>query len=145
MPLRTRDAKIDRLRAITLFSTADHEAIAHLASAADEVTVPAGRELISEGHRHNEGYLIVDGEVRVEVGGETVATIPAGELIGELALFSDSTVASATVTATTETSVLVIPFNRFDEILDENPAFTKAIAKQLAHRLRDMDRLFEAR
>lgn len=145
MQLRNGDAKIDRLRTIDLFAHADQKALAHLASAADEITIPAGRALINEGHRHNEGYFIVDGEVRVDVGGETVATIPAGELIGELALFSDSTVASATVTAATETSVLVIPFNRFDEILDENPTFTKAIAKQLAHRLRDMDRLFESR
>lgn len=145
MVSRQRDAKIERLRSIELFKNADKRALEHLASAADEVTVTAGKELISEGHRHNEGYLIVSGSVDVAVGGEAVAQVPAGELIGELALLAHNRLASATVTARTETSVLVIPYNRFDEILDDNPALTKAIAKQLATRLQKMDQLYEER
>lgn len=143
--LHRHDAKIERLKNIPLFSRADKKALEHLASAADEVTVAAGTLLISEGHRHNEGYVIVEGEVSVEVGGSKVAEVPAGELVGELALFGSNPTASATVKATTETSVLVIPYNRFDLILDENPALTKAIAQQLANRLQKMDRLYEER
>ena len=146
MPSRHHDdAKIERLKSIALFSHADKKALSHLASAADEVTVAAGTALITEGHRHNEGYLIVSGGVEVEVGGNKVADVPAGELIGELALFGSNPVASATVKATTETAVLVIPYNRFDEILDDNPSLTKAVAKQLANRLQKMDRLYEER
>ena len=145
MPLHRPDAKIERLKTIKLFSDADQKALEHLASAADEITVAAGTKLISEGHRHNEGYLIVDGAVTVEVGGEEVATVPTGELIGELALFGANPVASATVKTATETSLLVIPYNRFDEILDDNPKLTKAIAKQLATRLQTMDQLYEER
>jgi CRP-like cAMP-binding protein len=144
-PLHRHDAKIDRLKSIPLFRNADKKALEHLASAADEITVPAGTALITEDHRHTEGYLIVEGTVTVEVGGNKVADVPAGELIGELALFGDSPVASATVKTATETSVLVIPYNRFDQILDDNPALTKAIAKQLAVRLQKMDQLYEER
>ncbi len=145
MASRQSDAKIDRLRSIELFKHADKKALTHLASAADEATLSAGTRLLTEGHLHNEGYVIVSGSVEVTVGGDVVAEIPAGELIGELALLTAKSVASATVTATTETSVLVIPYNRFDEILDDNPALTKAIATQLANRLIKMDRLFEER
>lgn len=143
--LHRHDAKIDRLKSIPLFSNADKKALEHLASAADEVTVKAGTALISEGHRHNEGYLIVRGSVTVEVGGNEVAEVPAGELIGELALFGANPVASATVKAATEADLLVIPYNRFDEILDDNPSLTKAIAQQLASRLQKMDQLYEER
>lgn len=143
--LHRPDAKIERLKSIPLFSHADKKALEHLASAADEVTVAAGTALITEDHRHNEGYVIVDGSVSVEVGGNKVAEVPAGELIGELALFGDDPVASATVKAVTETSLLVIPYNRFDQILDDNPSLTKAIAKQLASRLQKMDQLYEER
>lgn len=145
MPSRHPDAKIDRLRSIELFKNADKKALAHLASAADEVTLSAGTTLLAEGHLHNEGYVIVSGSVEVSVGGEAVAEIPAGELIGELALLTAKSVASATVKTTTETSVLVIPYNRFDEILNDNPSLTKAIAVQLANRLIKMDQLFEER
>ncbi|MEZ5230647.1 MAG: hypothetical protein R2710_29440 [Acidimicrobiales bacterium] len=34
---------------------------------------------------------------------------------------------------------MVIPHNRFDQILDDNPALTKAVAKKLAMRLHEMD------
>lgn len=145
MPSRHPDAKIERLKKIELFKSADKQALEHLAAAADEVTIGAGKVLTVEGHRHNEGYVIVSGSVEVAVGGKVVAEVPAGELIGELALLTQSTVASATVTAKIETSVLVIPYNRFDEILDDNPSLTKAIAKQLANRLQKMDALYEER
>lgn len=139
------DAKIERLKSIELFSNADKKALDHLASAADEATLSPGQKLITEGHRHNEGYVIVSGSVQVDVGGETVAEVPAGELVGELALFGSNPIASATVTALTETSVLVIPYNRFDQILDDNPSLSKAIAKQLATRLQNMDQMYEER
>ncbi len=145
MPSRHPDAKIERLQKIELFKNADKKALEHLASAADEITIEAGRALITEGHRHNEGYVIISGSVEVVVGGNVVAEVPSGELIGELALLAHNSVASATVSAKTETSVLVIPYNRFDEILDDNPSLTKAIAKQLANRLQKMDQLYEER
>lgn len=139
------DAKIERLKNIALFEKADKKALSHLASAADEATLAPGQKLITEGHRHNEGYIILSGSMEVAVGGEVIAEIPAGELVGELALFGSNPVASATVTATTETAVLVIPYNRFDQILDDNPSLTKAIAQQLATRLQKMDHLYEER
>lgn len=143
MTSRPRDAKIERLRRLELFKDADKKALEALASAADEATISPGTTLMSEGHLHNEGYLIVSGSVEVTVGGKVVAEIPAGELIGELALLTAKSVASATVKAKTEAEVLVIPYNRFDKILDDNPGLTKEIATQLAHRLIQMDQLFE--
>ena len=46
---------------------------------------------------------------------------------------------SATVRAKTEMKVLLIPYNRFDQVMDENPAMVKGIARELARRLRAMD------
>ena len=145
MQIHRNDAKMERLKAIPLFANADTKALEHLASAADEVTVAADTVLIKEGHRHHEGYIIVNGSVRVHVGDKHVADVPAGELIGELALFGATAQASASVSAATETELLVIPYNRFDQILDDNPSLTKAMAKQLAQRLQKMDKLYEER
>ncbi len=130
--------KIDRLAQIPLFSRADAKALDELASAADEVSTAAGTTLITEGSQHNDLFVIVDGEVAVTVGDIEVSRLGAGEILGELAMF-ERMPASATVTAATDVSLLVIPFNRTDQLLDGNPSLTKAIAAQLAHRLRLTD------
>lgn len=132
------DAKIDRLKTIPLFEHADKTALQHLASAADEATVKPGTVLIGQGHLHAEGYIIVSGTASVFVDDVEVAEIPENEIIGELSLFGQH-IASATVKAKTELSVLSIPYNRFDQIMTDNPNLTKAIAKQLAGRLQSMD------
>ena len=67
-----------------------------------------------------------------------MAEIPAGELFGELAFFVPGP-ASATVAAKTEMTVLIIPHNRFDVILNENPDLVREIASGLAERLRATD------
>jgi CRP-like cAMP-binding protein len=132
------DKKEDRLRAIPLFRGATDEAITHLASAADEVSVKEGRVLIQQGSRHSELYVLTSGSAVVEVDGEKVAEIPAGEIVGELSFFINK-VASATVRTDAESSVLVIPYNRLDQILDDNPPLVRFIAAELADRLYETD------
>ena len=78
----------------------------------------------------------------VLIDGDVVAEIGEGEVVGELALFTHNPVATATVVAKTDVVAYAIPYNRFDQILDENPQLTKAIAKQLASRLVSMDLLY---
>ncbi|MEZ5230131.1 MAG: cyclic nucleotide-binding domain-containing protein [Acidimicrobiales bacterium] len=142
MVLRHQDPKVERLRAIPFFADADDQALQHLLSAADEVRVKAGHDLIDEGHHYGEAYVVVSGTIGVRVGGDEVAEIGPGELIGELALLTHDVVSSATVVAKTDADLLVIPYNRFDQILDDNPALVRAIATQLVHRLRAMDVLY---
>jgi len=132
------DQKIERLKELKLFKDADNKALKHLANAADEIHVEAGRDLIKQGTHHFEGYLIMSGSVTAHVDGVQVATIPAGELVGELSLFGHGP-ASATVTSAEDVVALSIPYNQFDAILDENPSLAKLMAKELAGRLHAMD------
>ena len=135
------DPKIARLRTVALFADASTTALRHLASAADEISVKTGSNLIVQGRQHNEAYVITSGTVKVTVDGEEVAEIGDNELVGELSLFGHGP-ASATVTASSDVTALTIPNNRFDQIMDDNPALTKTIAKHLAGRLHAMDARF---
>lgn len=128
------DAKEKRLQGLRLFTKADKKAISHLASVADEVSVKAGHKLISEGRHHNEVYVIESGTAAVSIDGNEVAEIPSGEMVGELGYFARQP-ASATVEAKSDLSVLVIPYNGFDRILDENPDMVRGILNELAERL----------
>ena len=132
------DPKIERIGKLPLFASAGRAALATVAEAADEVSVAAGHVLITQGHRHGEGFVIEQGTAEVEIDGEVVAEIPEGEMIGELGLL-DPGPATATVRAKTDLTLLVIPANRFDQIMDQNPDMVKAIARELATRLRAMD------
>lgn len=132
------DAKEIRLQGLPLFKNANKEAISNLASAADEVTVPAGQTLIAQGHASNEMYVIESGTASVLIDGKEVAEIPAGEMFGELAFFVTGP-ATATVAAKTQLTVLIIPHNRFDVILNTNPDLVRGIASELAKRLHATD------
>ena len=132
------DAKADRLRNLPLFKGADKEAIEHLASAADEVTVDTGHTLISQGRHHQEMYVLESGAATVEIDGSPVAEVTAGEFVGELGYFTKAP-ASATVKTVAESTLLVIPYNRFEQILDDNPKMVRAIVTELAERLQAAD------
>lgn len=136
--LHRKDPKAERLGQLPLFTHATPVALEHLAAAADEVEVTEGTVLVSQGSFHHECLVIEDGIAEVDVDGEVVAEIPAGEMVGEVGVLSPGP-ASATVRAKTPMAVLVIPYNRFSEILEDNPELTRAIAVELAERLRSMD------
>lgn len=128
------DAKEERLRGLPLFEDADKKAISHLASLADEVRVEAGHTIITEGRNHNEIYVIESGTASVMIDGNEVAEVPAGQIIGEVGFFSGQP-ASATVQAKSEVALLVIPYNGFDQTMEDNPKMVRAILRRLAERL----------
>jgi len=132
------DAKAERLRNLTLFKGADNDAIENLAAAADEVTVGAGHTLISQGRHHHEMYVLESGAAAVEIDGGQVAEVDAGEFVGELGYFTKAP-ATATVRTVAESKLLVIPYNRFEQILDDNPRMVRAIVAELAQRLQAAD------
>ena len=132
------DPKEDRLRKLSLFKGADDDAIDRLASAADEVTVEADHVIIRQGHHHQELFVIESGSAIVEIDDKKVADIPAGEFVGELSYFNQGA-ASATVKTAEQSNILVIPYNRFEQILEDNPKLVRAIAAELADRLEATD------
>ena len=136
--LRHADPKVTRIQGLPMFKNADILACKHVASAADIVEVAAGQNLIVAGQLNYDAYVVESGTAVVLVNGEEVAEISEGEMIGELGLL-DRGVTTATVTTKIAMSLLVIPCNRFGQILNENPSLVLEMAKELAQRLRAMD------
>lgn len=129
------DSKEALLADLALFAGAGADALASLASVSDTVTVDAGTVLIQQDVRHSSVYVIVDGTAAVQVNGAAAAVISTGGVFGELAFFSQGP-ASATVTAQSELELLVIPFNRFDQVIDDQPGLAKVLLRNMADRLR---------
>ena len=73
-----------------------------------------GTALVTEGDEGSELFLLLDGVVDVEVGGEPVAEIGPGALLGERALLEGGR-RTATIWAKTPVRVAVVPPDAIDE------------------------------
>jgi CRP-like cAMP-binding protein len=129
---------VDHLGSVPLFSQCSKGDLAKIARLADEIDVPAGREMITEGDVGHEAFVIVDGKAEVTRAGEKLTTLGPGDPFGEMALI-DRTPRNASVTALTPMKVLVIGQREFAGLLDEVPDFRRSILASLASRLREKD------
>lgn len=135
----SKDQKLDRLHATPLFANCETKELKHLVSIIDMVDVEPGSEIFRQGRREYFAYVVESGIGEVSVDDEVVAEIPEGEMIGEIGLLLPGP-ASATVKAKTKMSLMAIPHDRFGAVLADTPGLGIAIAKELAQRLRNIDK-----
>ena len=76
----------NRLTAIPLFSQLSPEETNRLAVFATETSIPEGQTLIKEGDYSIELIAIEEGTADVVRGGEKIASLTQGDLIGEMGL-----------------------------------------------------------
>jgi CRP-like cAMP-binding protein len=131
-----RDEYLAHLASIPLFSQCDKKELAEIGKLATEIEIDAGREFIKEGEFALEMVVIVSGTATVTKGGEKVATLGPGDVVGELALLSHRP-RNATVTADTKLDILVIDSGAMDALLDDVPGLAKRLLKVVAARLSD--------
>jgi CRP-like cAMP-binding protein len=133
-----KDEFIDHLEKVPLFSACSRKDLAQVAKRAEDVTVEAGKVLVSEGSAGHEFFVIVDGTARVSRHGQQVATLGPGRFFGDLALL-DRSPRNATVTAETPMELVVLGQREFSGLIDEVPGFAAKLLAGLAQRLRDAD------
>lgn len=136
MALR-RNAKVNLIREIPLFAHCSRAELAEVASIADEVDVGAGKELIREGDQGREFFILIEGSAEVRRRGRKVHTLKPGEFFGEIALISRSP-RTATVTATSDSRLLVITPSAFRTLLEHSPRIQIRVLEALADRLAPM-------
>jgi CRP-like cAMP-binding protein len=128
-----KDAKLELLRSVPLFSGCTKRELAAIATLADEVALPEGTTLIQEGRRGHEFFTLVDGTVQVTANGRKVKTLDGGSFFGEMALVS-SRPRNATVTAVTPVRVLVVHESGFRRLLHDSPEIQLKVLQTLADR-----------
>jgi CRP-like cAMP-binding protein len=133
MQLR-KTAKEQLIQSVPLFSHTTKREAAALAAEADELTLPEGRDLTKQGERGREFMVIVDGSARVLKNGRTINELGPGDFIGEIALLRDVP-RTATVTTTSETTVLVLTDRAFKRVADKIPSVHRSLVNALSERL----------
>ena len=123
------------LAQVALFSACTDKELDRLARHAEIVDFRAGDVLMTEGETGHEFYVLIDGEVGVTSGGETVAKLGAGAYVGEQALL-DPGPRTATVTALRDTQTVLLSSREFYAAIDDVPGLSRKLLAGMARRLR---------
>jgi CRP/FNR family transcriptional regulator, cyclic AMP receptor protein len=129
-----RNQKVELIKRVPLFASCSRNELAQIAQIADEIDLPQGKELIRQGSRGREFFVLLEGEADVSQDGRTINQLGTGDFFGEIALVSDSP-RTATVTATSPVRALVITDRSFHRLLDEQPEIQRKVLVELAERL----------
>jgi CRP-like cAMP-binding protein len=135
-----KDARVELLKKIPLFAECSKKDLRDIALITEELSVDAGTVLIREGERGRDLFVVVRGQLEVYRDGDTVASIGPGEVAGEMALLSAKP-RSATVTAATDSYLLKAGDRDFLALLDRTPLLWLKIARALADRVQEDERL----
>jgi CRP-like cAMP-binding protein len=129
------DAKVALLKGVPLFADLNERELKQVSGLCNEVDLPAGRALTREGDLGHEFFVIIDGRVRVDRAGRTVATLGPGDFLGEIALV-DLGPRTATATCETDCRLLVLDRREFNSIMAASSTIQTAILRALARRVR---------
>jgi CRP/FNR family transcriptional regulator, cyclic AMP receptor protein len=102
----------------------------------DAKDYPAGTTVFAQGDPRDVMYVVLDGEVDLQRSGQTVATVSAGALVGEMALIDKGAPRSATAIAKTNCKLVPIDERRFEWMVAETPSFALHVMRMLVERLR---------
>ena len=100
------------LEQVPLFAGISAAGIEELGAIADDIEVRAGTVLTHEGAREGFFFIVVEGTVRIERGGDFVNTLGPGEFFGEIALL-DGGPRTETAVAETTCRLLSMTYKMF--------------------------------
>jgi len=133
MALR-RNAKVELLKTVPLFARCSKKELEAIAGEADELDMPAGRDLAVEGASGREFVVIVSGEADVRRKGRRINTLRDGDFLGEIALLTGAP-RTATVTSTSSCHLLILTDRAFRRVADAMPSVNEKVLQALAERL----------
>lgn len=129
-----KNAKIELLKRVPLFERCSKSELQEIARLADEVNLPAGRNLTTEGERGQEFVVLVEGQAEVRRKGRRVRELEAGDFLGEISLLADVP-RTATVTTLTPVDILLLTARDFRTLMRDVPSLQPKVLYQLAMRL----------
>ncbi len=130
-----KNAKIELLKSVPLFSHCTKKELDAIAAEADELFLPEGSELTRQGGHGREFMVIVDGSADVKKNGRLINVLDSGDFLGEIALISEGA-RTATITAETDLRTYGMTFWDFRPLVEENAGIAWKLLQSLAKRLR---------
>jgi CRP/FNR family cyclic AMP-dependent transcriptional regulator len=128
-----KDAKVELLLKIPLFTRCSKRELAAIATLANEVNLPEGHTLIREGAQAFSFFVLVEGTADVRQIDRKITTLGHGDFMGELALILERP-RTATVTLTSPARLLAVSAHNFHPLLERSPQLQLKLLETLAER-----------
>lgn len=129
-----RDQKVDLIKSVPLFTKLSKQGLQEVASVADEIDLPEGKALTTEGERGREFFVLLEGQAEVRQNDKAIATLGKGDFLGEIALVTKLP-RTATVTTTSPVRALVITDRDFSSLIKRSPEVGQGVLEALGERL----------
>ena len=129
-----KDSKRELLKSIPIFAHCSRKELDALSSEFDEIDVPAGRVLTTQGEPGREFVVLVSGTAEVTKDGRRVNMLGSGDFLGEIALLSGGP-RTATVTTTSDADLLILNSRSFARLTKEVPSLPSSVLRALSERL----------
>ena len=129
------DPKAQMLKKVPLFAHCSQASLESVTSNTDEVEVEKGRTLIKQGQPSDTFYVLLDGEADVVIGGKHRRSLGPGDFFGEISML-DRGPATATITTTTPTRMMVMSHMQFRDAIKGNQDLLLQVLQSVAERLR---------
>ena len=131
---------LDALAAIPFFAGLDRDALERLTGSMRSRRFRRGEVIFHLGDPGDALFVIISGDVKISLPSETgeeaiLATLASGAVFGELALL-DGAPRSASATALTATETVVLPRDRFRELIATEAGVRDALLASIAGELR---------
>jgi len=129
-----KNAKIELIKNIPLFARLSRKELAEVAALADEIDFPGDKEIIREGERGREFFVLLDGGADVIRGGQRIAHLAKGDFVGEVAVIARIP-RTASVKTTEPTRALVVTDQALRGLLRRMPDMQLKVLQAVAERL----------
>jgi serine phosphatase RsbU (regulator of sigma subunit) len=134
------------LSSIPLFASLPADEIRRLERRLRVSSCPPGRVLFQEGQSDDKFYLLLEGQVEVvkALGSpeeRLLGVREAGNLLGEMSLFSRDGCHTASVRSLTPLRLLKVPHTELDTLLHRQPQLTYEIIRLLSRRLEESENI----
>jgi serine phosphatase RsbU (regulator of sigma subunit) len=131
---------------IPLFAGLPAEEIRHLEATLSESDFPGGKVLFQEGHSDDKFYILLEGQVEVvkSLGNPEERILgmrEAGNLLGEMSLFSKDGRHTASVRSLTPLRLLKVTHAELETLLHRVPQLTYKIIRLLSRRLEESENI----
>ena len=129
-----KNTKIELIKNIPLFARLSRKELAEVAALADEIDFPGDKEIIREGERGREFFVLLDGGADVIRSGQRIAHLAKGDFVGEIAVIA-RVPRNATVKTTEPTRALVVTDQALRSLLRRMPDMQLKVLQAVAERV----------
>jgi len=136
----------ETIRGIPIFSALSREDIAKVLGKMEEIVLPEGATVVSQGDQGDAFYVIQSGAVQVVVESgagksEAITLLGPQDWFGEMALLSGEP-RSATVRTVKDSTLWKLRREDWDELIEKHPTWLKQLSATLSKRLSYVDRQY---